>query len=192
MLDNGRWGMMQQDAERMIECLQTRGVGFDAGLSDEEVQNIERTFKFVFPPDLKLLLQIALPVSERFPDWRSGVGVQSMMDWLVEGIMFDVEYNNFWLEEWGQKPDSLGQRVLTVRSLAKKWPRLIPVYGHRYLPAFPSEAGNPVYSVYQTDIICYGNDLLTYLCREFKIAPYRSSFQRSKPKQIPFWGDLAL
>lgn len=108
MLDNGRWGMMQQDAERMIECLQTRGVGFDAGLSDEEVQNIERTFKFVFPPDLKLLLQIALPVSERFPDWRSGVGVQSMMDWPVEGIMFDVEYNNFWLEEWGQKPDSLG------------------------------------------------------------------------------------
>lgn len=108
MLDNGRWGMMQQDAERMIECLQTRGVGFDAGLSDEEC------------------------------------------------------------------------------------PRLIPVYGHRYLPAFPSEAGNPVYSVYQTDIICYGNDLLTYLCREFKIAPYRSSFQRSKLKQIPFWGDLAL
>ena len=40
--------MMQQDAERMIECLQTRGVGFDAGLSDEEVQNKVHCLQFVF------------------------------------------------------------------------------------------------------------------------------------------------
>lgn len=192
MWDSEQYNLMKQDVERIVECLQAKEVTFDSGLSDKEVQDIEHTFEFVFPPDLRLFLQIALPVSEQFPDWRSGVGVQSMMDWPVEGILFDIEYNDFWYEGWGKKPDSLEQQFLLVRSLSKRWPCLVPLYAHRYLPASPNEAGNPVYSVYQTDIIYYGNDLLTYLCHEFDITQYRSSFQRSRPKRILFWGDLAL
>lgn len=41
-------------------------------------------------------------------------------------------------------------------------PVLIPVHGHRYLPAEPCEGGNPVFSIYQWDIIVYGRDLESY------------------------------
>lgn len=43
---------------------------------------------------------------------------------------------------------------------------LIPVCGHRYLPAEPCSAGNPVLSVYQMDIIVYGRDLAAYFAAE--------------------------
>jgi hypothetical protein len=47
-------------------------------------------------------------------------------------------------------------------------PALVPVYKHRYLPTMPSESGNPVLSVVQTDIIYYGNDLLDWFDYEFR------------------------
>ena len=42
-------------------------------------------------------------------------------------------------------------------------PTLIPIYGHRYLPAGNGTHGHPVLSVYQTDIIFYGTDLADYM-----------------------------
>jgi len=35
------------------------------------------------------------------------------------------------------------------------------------LPDRPPAPGNPVFSVYQTDIIYYGGDLENYLCNEY-------------------------
>jgi hypothetical protein len=46
-------------------------------------------------------------------------------------------------------------------------PRLVPVFSHRYLPAEPHLSGNPVLSVYQTDIIYYGSNLKRYIAHEF-------------------------
>jgi hypothetical protein len=42
-------------------------------------------------------------------------------------------------------------------------PKLIPLLGHRYLPADPCEAGNPVFSVYQSDVIYYGANLQDWM-----------------------------
>jgi hypothetical protein len=39
----------------------------------------------------------------------------------------------------------------------------------RYIPAEPNESRNPVFSVHQTDIIHYGNDLADYFQREFQV-----------------------
>lgn len=58
----------------------------------------------------------------------------------------------------------------------------MPIYGHRYLPTVPSMGGNPVLSVYQTDIIYYGNDLLDWFSYEFQ----RSSVER-EPRRVRFW-----
>jgi hypothetical protein len=38
---------------------------------------------------------------------------------------------------------------------------------HRYLPEKSHEPGNPVFSVYQADVIYYGADLIDYFEREF-------------------------
>ncbi|WP_204296787.1 hypothetical protein [Actinoplanes campanulatus] len=67
-------------------------------------------------------------------------------------------------------------------------PTLVPVYGHRYLPAGAGGHGHPVLSVYQTDIIYYGVDLLDYLHREFGTAPAGSSADDPQAT-APFWRD---
>ena len=48
-------------------------------------------------------------------------------------------------------------------------PKLILVNGHRYVPCFPDIMDVPVISLYQTDIIFYGNNLEDYFKREFGV-----------------------
>jgi hypothetical protein len=72
------------------------------------------------------------------------------------------------------------------------YPTLIPIYAHRYLPAQPVLAGNPVFSVYQTDIMHYGNDLASYFAHEFGFT-LPSTFENLQQPQnhIEFWDALS-
>lgn len=70
-----------------------------------------------------------------------------------------------------------------------KAPKLIPILGHRYIPEEPHERGNPVFSVYQTDVIYYGADLEDYFRREFASAPWGAGAVEPR-KRVPFWSDL--
>lgn len=81
-------------------------------------------------------------------------------------MCFDVEHNAFWDPEWGDRPSSLADALRIAEEAVRAAPRLIPVYGHRYLPQEPCIAGNPVFSVYQMDIIVYGSDLYYYFLAE--------------------------
>ena len=71
-------------------------------------------------------------------------------------------------------------------------PKLIPILGHRYIPDSPQESGNPIFSVYQTDIICYGRDLEEYLGNEFGYYFFgQGRYQITKPvRSIAFWSYL--
>lgn len=194
----------------IIPELQKKGVDFEPGLSSDEVQRIEKEFGFRFPPDLGQLLQIALPVSQDFPNWRSGtrkrpifewrgfeavlvgheeVPISKRFEWPYEGTCFDIENNGFWMEAWGAKPEQLSRAFQIAKEQVANAPRLIPVFGHRYIPDEPFEAGNPVFSVWQTDIIFYGNDLADYLVREFEVT--KPDWAASKPKRIKFWSKMA-
>jgi hypothetical protein len=76
---------------------------FVPGLTDAEVANVEGRFAFRFPPDLRSFLQTALPHGVGFPDWRSGDETM-LREWLnspAEGVLFDVEHNGIWIDEWG-------------------------------------------------------------------------------------------
>jgi hypothetical protein len=149
------------------------GILFERGLSDGELEACEREFGIRFPPDLRAFLNCALPVSDRFPDWRNA-SRDDLRVWLelpVEGILFDVEHNGFWLPEWGERPADLPAANRRVRTLVARAPKLIPVYAHRMIPDRPHAEGNPIFSVHQTDIICYGCDLRDYLLREFCANP---------------------
>ncbi len=44
---------------------------------------------------------------------------------------------------------------------------MVPVYGHRFLPAGRGTWGHPVLSMWGTDIIRYGSDLAQYITHEF-------------------------
>lgn len=146
------------------------------GLTASELERAQEEAGAAFPPDLAELLMDCLPVGSTkpkgpplFPDWR-GNAAEAMRAWqenLLYGFIFDVEENGDWPETWGAKPDDPQEARLRVAEIVDDAPRLIPIYAHRGIPNEPLEAGNPVFSVWQTDCIIYGNDLEQYLHNEF-------------------------
>jgi hypothetical protein len=164
---------------------------FDPGMTDSEILSVEQNFGFAFPPDLRTVLQFVLPIGKGFPDWRNGsdTDLLSRMNGPLDGIWFEVEYTDFWLPEWGTVPSDPQGRREVVRQAVIDAPRLVPVYSHRYIPTEPNEAGNPVFSVHQTDIIYYGNDLADYFHREFRV-PLPNWASRT-PRSIQFWDEAS-
>ena len=172
------------------EGLLRSGVVFDRGLSDLEIKDIECRRGFRFPPDLRAFLQHAMPVSRGFPNWRDGseAELQHLLDWPLEGILFDVENNDFWLPLWGERPEKLALAVSLAGVQVLTAPRLIPVHSRRYIPSEPLAAGNPVFSVYQTDVLRYRFTLGSYLADEFGLP--RSQCCVPRPRRIRFWDEL--
>lgn len=180
------------------ELLKSNGVEFSTGLSVSELKEIELKFHINFPPDLKSFLMIGLPISEKFPNWRGALSsknieneIRSSLLWPLEGIIFDIVHNDFWFDKWGKKPDSDFEAEKIIKNQFHTLPTLIPIYSHRYIPMTPIEFDNPVFSVYQTDVIYYGLNLIDYLANEFKFAIPSSQDIPKNPKQIYFWSNLA-
>ena len=184
----------------LIDRLRRWGHSITAGLSDAEVSSIEARFSFHFPPDLRGFLQQALPVSGAWVDWRNGSTeeIQRGLAWPLDGIIFDIEHNAFWLESWGLRPALLADAIEVARTEVAKVPTLIPIFSHRYMPDEPPHAGNPVFSVYQRDIIYYGYDLASYLGNEFSEGQegrpvggiYQPDVFREQPRPIRFWDEI--
>jgi len=178
----------------LIRLLKNVGVRFEKGLSQSELETIESSFNFNFPPDLSLLLQTELPVTNTFIDWRLCLNspiykkeVTDRINRVIEGFFFDIQYNKFWMKDWGEKPNSLDRQKQIVKDKFNNYPKLIPVYSHRFIPSLPNEEGNPVFSVHQTDIIYYGYDLATYFVNEFKIILPQYFEVQKEPRHIDFW-----
>jgi len=105
-------------------------------------------------------------------------------------MCFDIENNVFWPDSWGAKPASLTEAFEIAKQKIETAPKLIPVFGHRYLPDRPSLEGNPVFSVYQTDIIYYGSNLWNYFENEFSDYFGTARYHISDPlRPIEFWSD---
>ncbi len=157
------------------------------GLTDAEFTVIEHEFGFAFAADHRALLAAGLPAGRGWPDWRGPdrEALRERLAWPVEGVLFDVTSNDFWYEGWGPRPAEADQAVAAARTHLLIAPRLVPVYSHRYLPA--ATTGHPVLSVYQTDIVSYGNDLIDWLHREFGLGTPAPTLARPT---VPFWRDL--
>ena len=199
---------LDNDIRTTIELLRQKNVVFEPGLSDLEVAKVETTFGFRFPPDLRAFLQAQMPIrveskwgGNAFPNWRNGdqVELQGRLDWPFDGMAFDIEQNTFWLKEWGPKPTTLVDALEIARKHFGAAPRLIPICSHRYLPADPPLVGNPVFSVYQTDIIIYGRNLWDYFRHEFDMEAWLRANQEegltdqafhALLREIPFWTKL--
>ena len=173
--------------------LRDAGVRFAAGLSETEARRAEDHHGFRFPPDLREFLISGLPISDGWPNWRdfSDPDIARMIAWPFEGMCFDITNNAFWLDEWGPKPSIDEDAFAVAKAHLDQAPTLIPVCGHRYIPDAPCLAGNPIFSVYQTDIIYYGADLGNYLENEFhyyfKTPQY---FIKEPVRRIGFWSRL--
>lgn len=185
---------------RLVDKLRRWNHVVTAGLSDSEVAGVETRFGFHFPPDLRSFLQQVLPVSGDWVDWRNGSteGIRQRLAWPLDGMIFDIEHDAFWLELWGRKPDALADAIEVARREVARAPTLIPILSHRYMPDDPPLGGNPVFSVYQTDIIYYGYDLTSYFENEFSegangwhvSGEYRPDAFWQQPQPIRFWDEI--
>lgn len=170
------------------------------GLTDAEIARIEQAYELEFADDHRGFLAAGLPLGapgrsggsghEPWPDWRSGdpADLRRRLDWPVEGVLFDVEHGAFWHDPWGPRPASVGEALRTAQGHLSSVPTMIPVCGHRYLPAGRGTSGHPVLSMYQTDIIVYGTDLADYIRCEF--SGWHISADWKPPPLVPFWSDF--
>ena len=190
--------MDEQLIKLSVELLKEKGIQFDIGLTNSEVKEIETLFGIHFPPDLKLFLQTALPISKSFPNWRLALtndgekeDILRLLNSPLTGMLFDIDNNSFWVKDWGAKPESQEEKHRIAEKNYLLYPKLIPIYSHRFIPSRPLEVDNPIISVHQMDIIYYGYDLLSYFEDEFEIKLPEISKAPTQPKKIEFW-DLVI
>jgi hypothetical protein len=163
------------------------------GLSSQQIVSIDAQLGFRLPDDFAYLFQnLQDPGGVLFPwfefDKRR---FDESIKWVLRGIEFDIENNQLWLARWGKKPEALSAALDIVRQDFATWPRLLPIYAHRFLAAQPCRSGNPIFSIMQTDIIYYGADLPRYLLNEFVDHDYALHTQAQPIRRIEVWSDFA-
>lgn len=137
----------------------------EPGLTDDEFARVEDTFGFSFADDHRAFLAAGLPVGAGWPDWR-GEGRKSLAKRLqlpAEGVLFAVEWSQFWHDGWGQRPARVKDALRSAKYQLARVPQLVPVCSHHYLPAGRGSSGHPVLSVIRTDVVVSGANLADYI-----------------------------
>lgn len=126
------------------------------GLSEAELDRVERVLELTIPPLWRAVLGEACPVTRpgshgHYPDWRLGdeAAIRDMVDAPVDGLLFDVEHNDFWWHAWGAAPGPIDERLALARRRLAEVPRLTPLRGHRYVGP---QDDSPVFSIVQADL----------------------------------------
>ncbi|MFF2935361.1 hypothetical protein [Streptomyces mirabilis] len=179
--------LTSEDAQALLAMLPTR-VEIKRGMSARELNQVEERWGFRFAPEHRTLLGAGLPTGDRsWPHWRDG-DAEELAERLarpIDGVLFDVEHNGFWHPEWDPRPTGTQDALEVARIYLAKVPVMVPIYSHRCLLADPNRTGTPVLSMNQTDIICYGTDLVDYFHHEFgRPVPTPEDHQYAA---IPFW-----
>jgi len=199
-VSNGEGTRLGQDAARRLAWIGRCPIG--PGLTGVEVATIERDYDFEFAADHRAFLVAGLPLNTApqpgqawrrpWPDWRDGTpsDLRQQLNWPIEGVLFDVEHNAFWHPTWGQRPADTSEALHTARQHLAQTPKMIPICGHRYLPAGHGTCGHPVLSIYQTDVIVYGTDLADYITNDFTSSGWRISEDWTPPPMVAFWSEL--
>src|SRR5215469_14029888 len=158
------------------------------GYTQEELDGAQEMFGLTFPPDLVALYRERRPAKAY--DWtKDQERIWRMLAWPYEGLWFDVVHSGLWWDSWGPKPQNRSDQQDVLRQVLAAAPMLIPIFGHRFIPQSPSEAGNPVFSVYQSDIIVYGANLEHYFEQEFH--PQAATNENwPEVKTIQFWSEM--
>ncbi|MEV8438660.1 hypothetical protein AB0425_14875 [Actinosynnema sp. NPDC051121] len=175
------------------------------GLTDAEFAGIEGDYGFEFADDHRAFLAAGLPLNRPFepepgvsyawekpwPEWRDGdpAELRERLDWPVEGVLRAVESNGYWNPAWGARPDTAEAAVAPARRLLADVPRMVPIYAHRFLPAGRGTSGHPVLSMWGTDIVYYGADLVDYVNQEFEEPRPEHPDDWSPQATVPFWRD---
>lgn len=180
--------------QSIISKLEKIGIVFDSKLSDSEIIKIEKLYGIYFPSELKHLFSIALPISDGFYNWRDTSEdnikkIKKALESSITGLQSDLDNNDFWCEDWGDKPIDINVAQNILLQHYSKAPILIPIFSHRYIPFVGQFMTSPVFSIYGSDIIYYGENLISYLEVEFGFRKY-AEMDTSELTHIDFWSDI--
>lgn len=182
-----------------------RGTRWTGGLDDATISAIEQRNGFGFGPQHRLFLQtlhsttppmlgadysggsgLALHDRPGFYDWQQQADeLSEQMAGVLEWLGEEIVEQEVWRPEWGPQPAGAGDRSARVTELIDAAPKLVPIYGHRYVVA----GYDVVLSVYGLDTIVYGSDLRDYLLHELQDVLHLDRDSVDAP-QLPFWSDL--
>ncbi len=175
-------------------ALERIGGSSDNGLSNAQLREVEGAFGASLPFEIGLLLVMGVPDDDAWWNWDSPT--DSFDRWqasLLDGLLFDVEHNDCWLDSWGPRLSQLPDRKAVAAEALEKAPRLFPLFGHRAVPLGvardeTSSDSNPILSVVQTDVITYGVDLADWLHREFDVP--LPMWPPTSARWFPFWSEF--
>ncbi|HEX8530254.1 MAG TPA: hypothetical protein VF646_09530 [Cytophagales bacterium] len=162
------------------------------GLQEAEIDEVEKKYGVTFTPDHREFLKVLHCVDRKeaivytdsdeedaeehryehpfFYNWLTDEQeIREKLNWSYRTILEDVEGQNVvWLKSWGERPDSPEEREAVFADWYRKTPKLLPIHIHRFVVSEPVQRGNPVLSVWGSDIIVYGWNLRSYLLQELQ------------------------
>ena len=185
---------MALNVQKIRDILEKKGIEIYDGLTDKEFEKIENFYSIKFPQVLRCLFKSFLPNLYNWRDFskENVKKIKDKLNWPIEGIKYDIKYNNFWLECFGEKTGNLEQDLAKAEEYMRNQknevvPKLIPIYSHRYVPCYPDSMEVPIFSIYQTDIIIYGNNIEQYFENEF--VKFKNS-ENNDIVHVPFWSEF--
>jgi len=178
--------------KKIIEKLHEVGVLCSKGLDETEIKEIENCYQIHFPEELKKFYNEVLPISDGFYNWRdfSEKNIEKIKEKILypsKEIIENIEMID-WQKKWGPLPKNSTEKYDYILKKISASQPLIPLYGHRYL-ANQFSYNNPVFSIYGSDIIYYGENLTQYFMIEFKYEKH-STIDYNRIKKVDFWSDI--
>jgi hypothetical protein len=172
----------------------------EAGLTADDLRRAEDEFNIAMPPLWRSVLSLVHPVElpepargpdgvrrwTRFPDWRLRDldATRAMVQWPVEGVLFDVANNGFWWRAWGEPPTDPGLRLADARSALADVPLLTPLWGHLYVGG---DDASPVFSIVQADLYIPFATLMDLVSGRPQTDPPTDDYPIG---EVPFWSLL--
>ncbi|WP_024294764.1 hypothetical protein [Lacrimispora indolis] len=179
--------------EEIINIMKEKNVIFSSGINETDLSKIHQIYEIMLPKELIEFYSLALPISKGFYNWKdfSLSNIEHIKSALKrpENDLIELVDEVYWCDDWGEEPLDENEKAEVINNFLKTAPKLIPIFTHRYLPSYPDNKSNPVFSIHGTDVIYYGNDLLSYLQIEFGLKDY-NDIDYSKIPHVPFWSDL--
>jgi hypothetical protein len=160
------------------------------GLEEKEIDAIEQKYQIKFTKEHRAFLNVLHTIDKKEPierynendeiyyieesffyNWKTDdEELNHRFDWTYKTILDDVlGVNQVWLESWGKvRPKSEEAKKKIFLNWLNQAPKLIPIFGHRFVVSEPSDCDTPILSVYGSDIIVYGWNMRHYLLSELK------------------------
>lgn len=140
--------------EKSIVMLTQNNIELEDGLTEIELSLIEEIYIIQFPNSLKQFFMTILPVLKGFYNRRDTSRdnidyIKKIINKPFKGID-DLAEEVFGCDDWGEEPDDVRELAKEVRKRLYNEPKLVPIYGHRYMPIINAK-DIPIISVHGVD-----------------------------------------